>query len=70
MAEKIQDGVNGFLFKIGDSHHLKEVFQKIVDDPGVLNIVKRNIGTMMIPTVEQEAYAYARIYDQIRKERT
>ncbi len=66
MAEKIKDGVNGFLFRMGDSQHLKEVLQMIADNPAMLNMLKHNINSMMIPTVEQEAYTYERIYRQIK----
>jgi glycosyltransferase involved in cell wall biosynthesis len=62
IAENIKDGTNGFLFKTGNSHHLSEVLQMIIDDPEVLNEVKRNISSTMIPTVEQEAYIYERTY--------
>lgn len=65
MAEKVVDGKNGFLFKVGDSQHLKEVLMKVIDNPEVLNDLKRNISKMMIPTVEQEAYTYERIYTQL-----
>ena len=66
MAEKIKDGVNGFLFRMGDSEHLRAVLQKIVDGPAVLNPLKRNIDLMVIPAVEQEAYTYARAYRLIK----
>ena len=66
LAEKIKDGVNGFLFRIADSQHLKEVLQMIADNPGILNTVKYSINGKMIPTVEQEAYTYERVYRQIK----
>ncbi len=62
MAEKIKDGVNGFLFRLAESQHLKEVLQMIADNPPILDTVKHNNNNMMIPTVEQEAYTYERIY--------
>lgn len=66
MAERIKDGTNGFLFRMGDSEHLKEVLQMVTDNPAILNNLKQNISSMMIPTVEQEAYIYERIYKQVR----
>jgi SAM-dependent methyltransferase len=65
MAEKIKDGFNGFLFNMGDSRHLQTVLEAIVNDPAVLNPLKRNISSMMIPGVEQEAYTYARAYRSV-----
>lgn len=64
MAEKIQDGENGFLFRIGDAGHLKEVFERVIADPSKMNELKKNIKAVMIPTVEQEALAYERGYQR------
>ena len=69
MAEKIKDGFNGFLFKMGDSRHLQTVLEAIVNDPAVLNPLKRNISSMMIQGVEQEAYTYARAYRSLWNDR-
>ena len=69
LAEKIQDGVNGFLFKMGDSKQLQTLLKKIVDEPALLNSLKRNIGNMMIQGVEQETYTYVRAYRSLRSDR-
>jgi glycosyltransferase involved in cell wall biosynthesis len=66
MAEKIKDGFNGFLFEMGDSRHLQTVLERIVNDPAVLNSLKRNIDSTAIPGVEQEAYGYSRAYRMIK----
>jgi glycosyltransferase involved in cell wall biosynthesis len=65
MAEKIRPGFNGFTFRIGDSDSLKEVLQKLVKQPELLNELKANIRTQGVQTVEQEALAYEREYLQI-----
>jgi len=65
MAGRVKDGVDGFLFRMGDSHHLREVLQRLLDNPAIMNEFKRNISSMVIPRVEQEAYAYERAYAQI-----
>ena len=65
MAEKIQNGMNGFVFRLGDAQHLQAVLQKIVDDPTVLNPLKHNINRMMIPGIEEEAYTYGRAYELV-----
>ena len=62
MAEKIKNGVNGFTFKVGSADHLKKVLKAITDDPQILNSLKKNIKNHMMPTIEQEAYAYEREY--------
>jgi glycosyltransferase involved in cell wall biosynthesis len=67
MAEKIKDRFNGYLFKIGDSGHLREIIEKIIKNQEILNEFKNNIKSFMIPTIEQEAYAYEREYNAIIK---
>ena len=62
MAEKTKNGVNGFTFQIGSADHLKKVLKAITDDPEMLNSLKENIKNHMMPTIEQEAYAYEREY--------
>ena len=69
MAERIKEGFNGFLFEMGDSRHLQTVLEAIVRDPPVLNPLKRNISSMMIQGVEQEAYTYARAYRRLSSDR-
>jgi len=69
MAEKIKEGFNGFLFERGDSRQPQTVLEAIVKDPPVLNPLKRNIGSMMIQGVEQEAYTYARAYRSLWSDR-
>lgn len=68
MAQKVTDGVNGFLFRVGDSRHLRQVLQKIVDDPTILNTMKQNINRIVIPSIEQEAHTYERAYVHIVRE--
>lgn len=65
MAEKIQDGINGFSFITGDSDDLSMVMGRIIAEPEILNNLKENIRNSPITTVEQEAYAYSRIYREI-----
>ncbi len=69
MAETVRDGVNGFLFEMGDSRQLQRVLAAIVNDPPILNPLKRNISNMMIQGVEQEAYTYARAYRRLWDDR-
>jgi glycosyltransferase involved in cell wall biosynthesis len=65
MAEMVEDGVNGFVFKSANANSLAKVVQKVVDTPEVLNTLRVNIGRMVFSTPEQEAYAYERIYNQV-----
>jgi len=67
MAEKIRDGFNGFSFPVGDSEALKIIMEKIIVNPETLNDVKRNMKASLIPTVEQEACAYQRIYADMKR---
>lgn len=68
MAEKIEDGVNGFTFSPGDRESLKTVMERIIDNPLILNDVKEHLKTLMVPTVEQEAYGYHELYTDILRE--
>ena len=44
-------------------NELSSIMQKIVDNPEILNELKTNIrNKMVIPIVEQEAYAYNLAY--------
>jgi glycosyltransferase involved in cell wall biosynthesis len=62
MAEKIIDNTNGFLFNIGDADHLQQVIEKIINNPEILNNIKKNIHKIYTPTVEQESYVYEKLY--------
>jgi glycosyltransferase involved in cell wall biosynthesis len=66
MTETVKDNFNGFTFRMGDSRNLTETLQKIADCAEILNPLKDNINQMIFPTVEQEAYAYERIYNDVR----
>lgn len=65
MQEKISDGENGFLFRIGDADHLAQILGKIVQDPRMLNHLKDNLNNIMIQSIEQEAHTYEREYKNL-----
>ena len=65
ITETVKENFNGFTFRMGDSRNLTETLQKIADCPEILNPLKDNINQMIFPTVEQEAYAYERIYKDV-----
>jgi len=63
--EKINDGINGFLFAPGDSDELKLRIKSIMDNPQTLNAMQENLRKdVLVPTIEQEAYSYNRIYSR------
>jgi len=62
MAEKVKDNINGYTFRISDSEHLKELIEKIIDNPELLNVLKHNIENIIVPSIEQEAFAYEKLY--------
>lgn len=67
MAEKIKDGFNGFTFDTGDYKSLGDKIKLIIDNPEILNEIKENIKkNVVIPTVEQEAYKYLKVYESLR----
>jgi glycosyltransferase involved in cell wall biosynthesis len=66
LAEKVEDGFNGFTFPMGNSEELRNKIKMIVEDPTILNGLKDNIRKfMIIPKIEQEVYEYFRIYKKI-----
>jgi glycosyltransferase involved in cell wall biosynthesis len=65
MAEKITDNVTGFLFRTGESEHLRSMLEKVINNPEILNDLKKNISKKIIPSIEQEAYAYERYYYEV-----
>jgi len=68
MAEKVNNGVNGFTFSLGDKDSLKVAIETIIDNPVILNDIKENLKSLMVPTIEQEAYAYHELYTDILRE--
>jgi glycosyltransferase involved in cell wall biosynthesis len=67
MAEKIKHGSNGFCFPVGDVKALKTIVDEIIANPQMLNSLKQNIKGSSISTVEQEAYAYYKIYANVKE---
>lgn len=62
MAEKVENDINGYTFRVGDARHLAERIKLLLDQPTLLNTFKSNMRNIPIPTVEQEANAYETIY--------
>ncbi|KNZ70031.1 hypothetical protein Tfer_1171 [Thermincola ferriacetica] len=65
LGEKIIDNFNGFTFKPGDSSYLTKLLYSLIKNPERLNELKVNLRYGIVPSVEQEAYAYERIYRQV-----
>lgn len=55
----------GFTFELGDSDGLNKVMNEIIDNTSKLNDIKNMISNIIVPTIEQEAYAYEREYYSI-----
>jgi glycosyltransferase involved in cell wall biosynthesis len=60
--EEITNSTNGFLFRAGDEIELKGRLQNIVENPEILNTIKRNLELQPPVLVEEEAYMYERLY--------
>ncbi|MEW9669199.1 glycosyltransferase family 4 protein [Ammoniphilus sp. 3BR4] len=65
MSEKIKDGWNGFTFPVGDKKKLRSIIEKVTRDATILNELKKNLSSSLIPSIEQEAYAYEKEYRRI-----
>lgn len=62
MAELVKDGKTGFTFEVGSSESLAKVIEGILNDPMVLNDLKRNISA---PRIEEEVFYYECIYNAL-----
>jgi glycosyltransferase involved in cell wall biosynthesis len=62
MTEIVNDGVNGFVFRPGDSDHLKDIVIQIGKNPILINEIKRNISYSK--RIEEEAFEYECIYSE------
>jgi glycosyltransferase involved in cell wall biosynthesis len=62
LDEKLKDGINGFLFPMGDAAALTGKLQQVVGNPSILAALRRNLQTLLCPMLEEEAYLYERLY--------
>jgi glycosyltransferase involved in cell wall biosynthesis len=60
MTEVVQDGINGFVFRPGDTGDLQEILTKIGENPALLNEIKNNISYSK--RIEEEAFEYEVLY--------
>jgi glycosyltransferase involved in cell wall biosynthesis len=68
MTEIVKDGVNGFVFRPGDTRDLQTILEKIGRNPALLNAIKDNIS--YTKRIEEEAFEYECIYNEERKNHT
>ncbi len=61
-AEEVVNSINGFTFRIGDEDDLKSKLQHVVQNPEILNEIKKNLEPHIPVLVEEEAYKYERLY--------
>jgi glycosyltransferase involved in cell wall biosynthesis len=62
MTEIVRDGETGFVFRPGDSNHLKDILIHIGKKPSLLNEIKKNISYSK--RIEEEAFEYECIYTE------
>jgi len=65
MAELVTDGVNGFLFEVGNAKDLTHVLQRFVDQPGLVETLRR--GAPPVKTVDEEIEELLRVYNTVRE---
>jgi glycosyltransferase involved in cell wall biosynthesis len=61
IKEMVSHNVNGLLFKNGDANSLKEQLQRLVDEPGLLQSFKQNIG--LVRTFKEVAKEHQQLYE-------
>jgi len=62
LAEIISDGVNGLLFEPGDSNHLRQKLQRLLDEPQLLDRLRAGIPG--VRTIEDDALSLRELYRQ------
>lgn len=60
IPENIKDGVNGFIFEPSKVDELRQIMEKIIKDPTILNAFKKEI--IPPPELKREAQEYEQIY--------
>jgi glycosyltransferase involved in cell wall biosynthesis len=68
MAELVEDGVTGLHFKIGDAADLAAVLQRIVDQPQLLERLKRGAAAHPPRDVDDEVNGLVELYGCVMKE--
>jgi glycosyltransferase involved in cell wall biosynthesis len=63
IKEMVRHNVNGLLFKNGDANSLKEQLQRLVDEPGLLQSLKQNIG--LVRTFKEVAKEHQQLYETL-----
>lgn len=61
--EFIMDGKNGFIFPINKPHILKDIINKISNNPGIIKDLKENI--IFPPRIEEEAFIVESLYKRL-----
>lgn len=62
--EYIKDGVNGFVFHIGDVNNLYNILKRLSEQPMVIKKLKENITYP--PRIEEEAFKYELLYKRAK----
>ena len=62
LAEKVEDTVTGLTFAVGNQDELARKMMLLIENPSILQSMKRNLGEHIPVSEEEEAYLYERIY--------
>ena len=65
MAELVQHGVNGLLFRVNDAHDLAQQIARLLDEPGLLDSLRANTPTVKTP--DEEMAELFELYRQIAR---
>lgn len=63
MVELVQNGVNGFTFKVGDRESLKNVMKNIIDNPEVLNNL--HVNGDQVRSIQDDVKKIQNIYKEV-----
>jgi len=63
MVELVEDGVDGFTFEVGNKTALKNIMQKVISNPEVLNGLK--VNPKKVRSIEDDAKAAISIYRKV-----
>ena len=67
MAEKVQDGVNGLHFRVGDPSSLADAIERAAMDPKLWKRLRAGVGEVY--GMEQHVKSLSAIYDEMLEQR-
>jgi GT2 family glycosyltransferase len=68
IPELVEHGRNGLLFEPGDSDGLAQMLERLIDEPGLLDSLRR--GTRRVRTLEEDVHSSRQLYAEVALRRS